>query len=51
MMNNISAETEETDGVEVIVDENRIMWWNEKHIKENLKNKRNLPTIIRYHLH
>ena len=40
----INAKTYENNGVEVVVDNNRTLWLNEKHIEERLHYK-NSPGI------
>ena len=48
-MDFITKETCKNNDIEVIIDENDILWLNEKHVEEKL-NHRNLTVITRkYH--
>ena len=45
----ISAKTYENNGVEVVVDNNRTLWLNEKHIEERLHYKNSPGITWKYH--
>ena len=48
-MINITKETYETNGIEVITDELGELWLNERHVQQQLRHK-NLPALTnKYH--
>ena len=48
-MLDISRETHERNGIEMIVDNDRILWLNEKHIEQGLDHKHLREITIKYH--
>ena len=47
-MNFITKETDENNNIEVIVDDNDTLWFNEKHIEETLCNIDSIIITSRY---
>ena len=47
-MNLITKETDENNNIEVIVDDNDTLWFNEKHIEETLCNIDSIIITSRY---
>ena len=48
-MVDISRKTYERNGIEAIVDNDRILWLNDKHIEEGLDHKNLQEITIKYH--
>ena len=48
-MVDISKKTHERNGIEIIVDHDRILWLNEKHMEEGLSHKGLREITAKYH--
>ena len=48
-MVDISKKTHGRNGIEIIVDHDRILWLNEKHMEEGLSHKRLREITAKYH--
>ena len=48
-MVDISKKTHERNGIEIIVDHDRILWLNEKHMEEGLSHKSLREITAKYH--